>query len=367
MPNNIQLIATGSFGCVYRPGFNKKGTPLKKYVTKISSQLNESLTEYRIGKKLSKVANYEKRFGIVESIRKLNMSTLSSKNKEDCKFISQNTGSRRFYALNSKYIDFIKFPEFFRNMKNTYYYITFFEYILQSIYILINHKIVHYDLHMGNLFLNIKTHNPMIIDFGLSFIMNDFVKNKKINYSILKQKFYIYDPSWHNWSLEIHFINWFCQFTHNTHLTSQYIHEVIDIFIMQNPIFSVFSHTFKEHYRSKALEFYLPFANKRRQYVILSLLKHWKTWDIYTISIAFLGLMKSCVRLNQSQIVFLEILILNIHPIPHKRPNVQENQTFLETLKLKKIDNAKGIYFMNNTPNNHLNHSAATKKLLAII
>ena len=88
MPNNIQLIATGSFGCVYRPGFNKKGTPLKKYVTKISSQFNESLTEYRIGKKLSKVANYEKRFGIVESIRKLNMSTLSSKNKEDCKFIN---------------------------------------------------------------------------------------------------------------------------------------------------------------------------------------------------------------------------------------------------------------------------------------
>jgi len=340
--SEIKLVATGSYGCVFYPGFDSKGKKVKKDVTKITTQVLEAKTEYLCGKILKQVDNYEKYFGLVEFIYPIRLSSISTKLRNECRFTAEQD-AKKYLALRSKYIPHIRFPDFFKVNHNIYHYFTFFEYILQALVLTTQNQIVHHDLHLGNVVLNKNTMRPIIMDFGVSMVMKQFIQKKKLNYHLLKHKFGIYDATWHNWSLEIHFISWFMKHTQKNSLTTNDIHSIIDTFVDENPVLEEFSSDFKEKYRQAALSVYLPYAKKSRRTIIISLLKYWKTWDLYTISVGFLYLLKSFTDFNETIIQFIQLLTMNIHPNPNCRPSLQMNEVTLTKFKNKPSEQIRHV------------------------
>ena len=71
-----------------------------------------------------------------------------------------------------KYIPMVEFNHYNTesdNLNNFVNFVSIFSSILNTVEMLIAKKIVHYDLHGGNIIINKETNQPVVIDFGLSF------------------------------------------------------------------------------------------------------------------------------------------------------------------------------------------------------
>lgn len=334
--STIKILESGTYGCVYYRGFDCNGKTTKKNVSKVSSQKRESYNELQISKKIKKHTPLpNKRFVLVESICKSNLSFFSKKHKANCNIITRNPNNT-FYVIQSNYVKNISLNDYFNNYENSLYDdIYVFEYLLESIKILVKSKVVHYDLHFKNALLSSDTKIPYIIDFGLSLCMESFVNNTVLNYKELKNKFFTFEPSWWVWCLEIHVIAWFMENSKKIHLTNENIEYIISEFVERNSLLKPFSPDFKKQYYTSAYEFYSQFAFKRRQIVILSLLKHWKTWDLYTLS----GMFLLGEGNNSYNDFFMELLLSNIHPNPLERVSVDEVLESINDFKLQKVTN----------------------------
>ena len=92
----------------------------------------------------------------------------------------------------------IDFSKFYIVLLNSYYY------LINSLQILAKHEICHYDIKLNNIMYNSNKDVPIIIDFGLSFIMKQIGSFNDIQK--LKSIFYTYSPNYYIWSPEIHLI-----------------------------------------------------------------------------------------------------------------------------------------------------------------
>lgn len=346
--SETKLIGKGAFSCAFMPGYDCKGKPVNDKVTKVTAEKYQSKNEYLLGKLIKTIPNYDNHFGIQESLCTGKIASIMKNTTPECNFLEERSSSK-LYVMKSNFISTMHIPRFFEKNKNMYLYITFFNHILKSIEILISLNIVHYDLHFGNLLLNKDSGLPIIIDFGLSFMPNKFINNKKINYTLLNKKFYVYEPSWHNWCLEVHFINWFTHYKDRKHLTLRDIKLLINEFISKNIIMENFSETFKINYEKNALEFFSKYANKPKRNVIYSLLKYWNTWDVYNVSIGFLLLLKKYKQYNNYMVTFLKQLMYNIHPNPNKRLSLQKNKDSIEVIKNMHMEKNIFIHKINNS------------------
>jgi hypothetical protein len=73
------------------------------------------------------------------------------------------------------------------------------------------HKIVHNDLHVNNILINLKTNKPIILDFGLSFQINKCYKlNKKaIDFYYLKKFIFDFRLDHYHINIEKRFLSFF--------------------------------------------------------------------------------------------------------------------------------------------------------------
>ena len=342
-----KLIGKGAFSCAFMPGFNCNGKTVNDKVTKVTSEKEQSKNEYLLGKIIKNVENYKDHFVVQESLCSGQVSSVLKTYTQECNFL-QEKGNSDLYIMKSEYLNTIQIPTFFEKNNNMYLYVTFFHHIIKSIEILISLNIVHYDLHFGNLLLNKNNGLPVIIDFGLSFVPSEFIKNKKINYKLLNEKFYVYEPSWHNWCLEVHFINWFTNYKTKKYLTMRDIRLLISQFINKNIIMKNFSNSFKYDYEKSALEFFSVYANKPKRNVIYSLLKFWNTWDMYNVSVGFLLILKKYKRFNNFMNMFLKLLMNNINPNPYKRYSISQNIDYIKKIENIKIEKTTELDKINN-------------------
>ena len=66
MPKS-KLLAQGSYGCVYHPGYScNDKTTYTKYVSKLSRDDKPTQVEYNMGQLVKKIPKYSKRFIIIE-------------------------------------------------------------------------------------------------------------------------------------------------------------------------------------------------------------------------------------------------------------------------------------------------------------
>jgi serine/threonine protein kinase len=238
-----QFLGEGSYGCVYYPGISCKGKKNKKnLVTKIQEINFYSDNEKNNGNYIkTNIKNYNKYFNPVlkycivkfNTIKKSNLdinkcNTLfdeynsSAKiNYDDIIYNSYFTNrdvdkanaiiNNQYILMYSSYIKNYSFKDFYIN-HNFEFVFSILNHVYKLIYsltLLTQVGIVHNDLHINNILINLKNLNPIIIDFGLSFNINDCYKLNKdyIDFQYIKRFVHDYREDGYHINIEKRFIS----------------------------------------------------------------------------------------------------------------------------------------------------------------
>ena len=279
----MSLLSQGGFGCVYYPGIKCDGTiqQNKNYITKIQKKTFNAKNEINIGHIISKIDNYFQYFSPIFTNCPINVRTINNKILSKCEIISKKN-KFNYILMDMIYIQNKHFYEFFLEniykknilscMNNSYLY------LINSVKILNNNNIIHYDLKADNIIYNIKTNNPLIIDYGISIPLSILNKNNIRNY------FYIYAPEYYTWTLDIHVINFLLHET-DLSLTDKDIKKISYKFTTRNKALDIFSLKFKTRFYNDCCKELVQYIGQPPISVINKLLLLYKTWDIYSLSV----------------------------------------------------------------------------------
>ena len=333
------LLSQGGFGCVYYPGLkcdneddNKKNDN-DKFVTKLQKKNFTSNNELNIGLTIKKSEYYKYFFLPVVSQCPVNIKVYKKKYEEqlkECDVIKDD--DKKYMLMKIPYVKNKPVVEAIFNETNDkkHLMISIMELYtasLKAIGILIEKKIVHFDLKSDNILYDTQINHMKIIDFGLS------IPIEKLQKENLKDYFYIYAPEYFVWPLEAHVINFLIHEYDGTNVDKKYVDDISNKiateYVENNKGLNMFSREFRSKYMELCvlqIKKYLKTDNKNT--IINNLIKYYETWDNYSISIMLLRIVdllfpNEFVE-NMFYEVFSQLLLYNIHPNPLKRFNISE-------------------------------------------
>lgn len=275
----------------------------KKWVSKLTRMNEVTETEIEVGKILKK-ADYDKHFVLVERNCPIQHKNLKEM-KEGCDMVKK---VEPYALLYSKYVpskelyDYLKENHLVTRMFRCFYQ------LCEKVSILINSRIVHHDLHFGNVLYDTETSNLYIIDFGLSIIVDKLKSSSYANYVFSR-----YMPDWSWYTMEIHFLSYLIK---HGELTKDVIKSGIKTYLKEHHVFKLFPE-FVVYFKKEALAYFLPLSEWSRDSCIEHLLQTWSTWDYYDISLRFLSIYK---RNSMNYPMLMDSLLKMVHPNPEKRP-----------------------------------------------
>ena len=361
------LLGQGGYGCVFHPAIlckkRKKKINKEKFVTKIQRKNKSSTNEFDISRKIKKIPFYKNYFVPVDhqcniNIQALNIDTEdfnrceTFKKSDNSKYVSMQLRKINGVEMIDYIKDFHKRTFFLKNITNSY------GHLLIGIKNLADNGIIHFDLKFQNIMYSFDSNLPLIIDYGLSI---DITKVREK----LTQYFYtsgIYTP----WCLEIHLLNYLLNNNPNptkielNELAYRFLYGDEDLPNGNKSILQQFSKQFIDNYFKLCKKQLLSYMNLTFEKKIEKILKSFKTWDNYSLSIAFLNLLKPLFKMQEGfkksalMIFWTKLLLENIHPNPEKRNSIENtivmfNKFFFEnhdysfdTIK-KSINNNKNV------------------------
>ena len=239
-----------------------------------------------------------------------------------------------------------------------------YERIMDSIQLLIQHKIVHYDLKENNILVEKTQQLPYIIDFGLSIDVERLLQypwsdksekatatatarthqtqtqtqtqthddNPTIDSNVLyssskffkdnylwKQHFYIHAPDYYLWPLEVHFMTYLIN--ENDTLTEESLRKICFEYIKNNRAIQYMSREFKKKMFDLSVSTFARFIDQPREKVLNELLTHWDKWDMYAINIMFLKIMYELIFHIEKQSPSQSSL-----PSPSRSPSASQDE-----------------------------------------
>jgi hypothetical protein len=352
------FLGEGSYGCVYYPGIDCKGKKnTKKTVTKVQEinfySKNEKIIGSYIKKYIKNFKNYFSsviktcvvRFDIIEksdlNLKKCNTlfedynssianvlnHTYDTNNETNSE---TNTYSNNIYSyantykpkINNEY--YLMYSYYIKNKSLKDYYsnttnyancvismLNNFSYLLTSLMLLNKHKIIHNDLHVNNILINLKTNKPIILDFGLSFQINKCYKLNKhaIDFYYLKKFIFDFRLDHYHINIEKRFIC-FCVYNASDNFYSIidtndaanlltkanidfFINDSYDSIVNNNEIRKFFSSDELSEYKKALQQFYYEFYNKTHYPTYSSIVKYLLDFvyaynDLYSLTIDLL-------------------------------------------------------------------------------
>jgi serine/threonine protein kinase len=343
-----ELINQGAYGCLYHPGIECNGKTLKdaKYATKLVIQDEVAENEVEVGKIVMKILNYAVNFVPVVETCHVQLGKVKRNNPlalRGCDVVEdaadkKGSSKKKFMLMKMPYIDSLYFYDYIRTMRenkkkiiscifDTYIYIT------ESIGRLVEHDVVHYDLKLENILINLKTDTPIIIDFGLSIPV---MKGNGGGGGFWKKYFYKYAPKYYVWPLEAHVINFLCNESESGALTHDELVSICETFVNANQALRIFSKGFRARYLKACIEQWESLIGVARAEACHTLIKGWATWDNYSLSVAYLQILEfisSQGFANNYLIVqYVELLLANVHPDPERRKTVGETKQLFTDL-----------------------------------
>jgi len=357
--SSIQLIGQGGFGCVYYRGFDSTGKIMAPmYVTKLA--ILETTQEAEMGKLISRMPGYDAFFNTVVETHPIDLAVLAPETKEQCKvikrFAEKNPGVepefqilKQLYVPHVTLLDFVKrrgifmdaaqshhihgpdrtsrvnrginavsysVPRFVNTMINCY------EHVLMAIARMqAEAEVVHYDIKIQNVVLNVYTKNPVILDFGLSFSIrdvravldesgvSDFEKVLR-----LKTFFYGYHPDYAPWAIETHIISCLVNEAHETArntdgstpaspmavptLTVENLTDMLTAFVEGSEYLREQPEPVKRAFFNRAIRTYTQSAVGKpglqviRNYIFGEDGNAWRKWEIYSAATLILDMME---------------------------------------------------------------------------
>jgi len=326
-----KLIDQGAFGCVFYPGIECDGSISKnpKYISKLHKKEYQVANEYNVGKMVSQIPLYEYYFAPIVSMCDIDIAKIDKRERDMCRVVSRKNTSSKFVIMKMPYVENISLEKYITNpniekREIITYILDLYKLLLNSLKMLNQHGIIHFDFKKQNFLIDIKTKNPIIIDFGLSIPIKNLVPETYIKY------FYGYSISYYIWCIDIHIINYVIHV--NSTLTYDELVKMIDTFIIYNKGLYMFSEGFISRYRELAINTYKKYVNMPAENIVTELIKNCNTWDNYSLSILFLCIINniSSKGFTNNNLIknFSELLLLNIHP------NVAKRLSFDDTKKM---------------------------------
>jgi serine/threonine protein kinase len=177
-------------------------------------------------------------------------------------------------------------------------------YVIKSIGHLVSANIVHNDLHVNNILVNLKNNKPIIIDFGLSMYYTKCFKyqNKTIDFEYLKYLLFDFREDQYHIILEKRFISFITNNKSNQYsiaidtnfVKNELTQSIIDLFIddaydsISGQYVIPFNKVELAEYYKSLKQFYYQFLNKNKypnySVIISYLLKFlFKYTDLYSI------------------------------------------------------------------------------------
>jgi len=326
----IRLLGQGGFGCVYYRGFNPKGAALSgAYVTKITRR--EKSREAVIGKRVANMPRYTDFFAVVLKVENINLANVDAENLLlDCDIVSKNANPHeKFQLLTQMYVPNVSFLEFAGTDHPNFAkflgaIISCREHLLLGIARLQNEaRVVHFDIKSENVVFNTRTKNPVILDFGLSFVVDEAIRELAVQRTTasdydrvkrLKQFFYGYFPDYSAWPVEVHII---CYLVYETvadyesktgsgtgaiaSISLEALKSLVSVYISNHLFIKYQTDAYKAAFYDRAVARYAQSAVGRpgldviREYVNNNG-AGWKAWDVHASSVLFLDVLEIARR-----------------------------------------------------------------------
>ena len=333
---DAELINQGAYGCLYHPGIECSGKTLKdvQYATKLVVQDEVAENEVEVGNIVMKILNYGVNFVPVVDTCPVQLGKVRRHNPlalRKCEVAETGTRKKRFILMKMPYIDSLYFYDYIGTMRENKKKIIScifdtFSYLIESIGRLVEHDVVHYDLKLENILINLKTDTPIIIDFGLSIP----IKRLQTDASFWKTYFYKYSPQYYVWPLEAHIINFLQNESASGALTRDALESICETFVNANSALRIFSKGFRVRYLKACIEQWEPLVGVSPNAACETLVQGWATWDNYSLSVAYLQILEfissNGFTNNRLIIQYVELLLLNVHPDPARRKTVGDTK-----------------------------------------
>lgn len=365
MNKPIKLINQGAYGCIYHPGINCRGAKENiTFVTKIQVNERTMENERMVSNYIrDNIKGYVRYFAPIVKQCPVKIAKKYNTEIKQCDFFKNKTDqdiAKSTFVSNKvrfvgdknllKYIIRIQTPfECLKAILETY------SYILKGIKKLADNKIVHNDLKHNNIMFDEKADHPIIIDFGLSFRIDELTPEN------VNTAFFILD-TYSYWSIDIIIMNYITQKVgiqnaKSAKISLRELEEILDIFIygVENPkekkimndifnnnmidtkeIQNLFTKNYKSYYKSMENETWMSLYEKT--------VENYSTWDNYSIAVIYLFILNDIKLQNPLLYNTMEttykptieslkgLLFQNIYNMADKRPTIEENIKSLERI-----------------------------------
>ena len=204
--------------------------------------------------------------------------------------------------------------------------IDFYQRLLKSISLLVEQQIVHNHINFDSIVVD-KCFVPLLSNFSFSIDIT--------NVHNIKHFLIAYDPSYLEWPLEIHLLSYLITNKLNS-LSSSNIENVIHDVLKDHTILKIFGDSVVSSYKVESLNYFKRYVNQSYEYILTDCLQYSCTWDNYALSIMFLriliGIHRSIDKKNKFIILFMKLLVNNIHLNPLKRCSIVSTTTQFNNL-----------------------------------
>ena len=328
------FLAQGGYGCVFYPEVNCQGkdTNNKNFLSKIVQKDFSAENEIRIGKLLSTklkmwVENpLQNHFAPVLSSCNVDISKFTMDEHDKCTLFEKKQ-TADFVLMKIRYIDNKELDSFITENSNSSLIMLLFtssySHLLKSLSLLQKIKICHFDIKAQNIVYDVEKSLPIMIDFGLSIHFERLSPKELYNY------FYIYEPMYYIWPLEVHLINYILHV--NSEIREKDMRKLAKDYVSHNIVLRAFSPSFQKKFEAECYYELSKYIGKDSDAVIQRILKYWHTWDNYALSILYIKLLYYLIRNDSGKVIknefvsfFIELCLNNIHPNPKRRLSVQD-------------------------------------------
>lgn len=205
----IRIIGQGTYGCILYPGFDCNGVPNKnmKYLSKIQLNNENTTKENEIGQIIMTIPNYQLYFAPVISSCGINISEMvDNENIRECDIVKKYkyslmdgsaSESNDTYSMNKifyvgkedvkKYMNRIIVEEETTSVMYKMKLIIELQImILYELMQIAEKNIIHFDLKSNNIMVNHITGLPVIIDFGMSYLIESLQTQEGIEENIIR-------------------------------------------------------------------------------------------------------------------------------------------------------------------------------------
>ena len=311
--------------------FNENENTSKKQkihkIVKFDFLIQNELTNQQ---KLLITCNKKKHFYLCENMSELKITEVD-KNDRHIRtnyFKADNTILLEFEERNLIYL-----KNYLKALSPSKKYIStiihFYKHILGSLQLLVNHHIYHNHINFESIVVD-KNDYPLLSNFSFSI---DYLRADIDQY--IKHFIVEYDPTYIEWPIELHLLSYLLTNKLNS-LSSYNIDNIIHEVTLNNKILNTFGQAIVSSYKEEATHYFKKYVNQSYEYILTDILQYSSTWDNYALSILFLriliGIHRSINIKNKFIILFMKLLVSNIHLNPLKRNSITSSINQFEIL-----------------------------------